>query len=380
MNKSSLLKNSFLLLVYLLFSGSRTDIYGQTDFYLDAQIYFDYKWSVTQKWNDLTGDWNDTLKVSYTIPGANGKPSEIITRRYDDLSGDLREVITYDGDKIANTVGYIKDSLSGEYQKKPSYTSTRWYSGDILVKIENTFQISEDSDVKLHSETRFSYQNQRKNADSTFTKFSGTIEDLTQQGIAPEDTVWLFNNRSEYSYKENSIVTLQYDNEGSPNGKDSTVFIGDKISEIYEFGFKNDGELVVMGLTKITYDGDLITQIIYQERENESLVNRERTQFFHTPYPLAGTKHISSSHKTNRISAFVSESNGFYTVNLSLNQLSDVSICLTDLKGRKLGNNVNRRVMPGSSSLPLPVLSPGKYLCHIISGQERTVVPFTKIK
>lgn len=106
MGKSSLLKSDILPVVaFLIFSGAQTDIYGQTGFYLGKQINFDYKWSVTQKWDDLTGDWNDTLAVSYTISGANGKPYEIITLSHDESSTiTLREVFTYNGDKIVNTV------------------------------------------------------------------------------------------------------------------------------------------------------------------------------------------------------------------------------------------------------------------------------------
>lgn len=180
MGKSSLLKSSLLPVVaFLIFSGAQTDTYGQAGFYFGKQINFDYKWSVAQKWDDLTGDWNDTLALSYTISVANGKPSEIITLSHDDSSfGVLREVITYNGDKIANTAAYIKDSLSGEYQKAPLYTQTFWYSGDNLLKHEIALQFSEDSDVKFHSETRFRLDNQRITADSSFTKISGTIEDL----------------------------------------------------------------------------------------------------------------------------------------------------------------------------------------------------------
>lgn len=382
MSKSSLLKSNILPVVaILIFSGAQADIYGQSGFYFGNQINFDYKWTVSQKWDDLTGDWNDTLSVSYTISGANGKPAEIITLSHDESpTSTLREVITYNGDKIANTVGYIKYSLSGEYQKAPLYTLTYWYSGDTMLKYEIAIQASTDSDVKFHSETRYRLVNQKTISDSSFTKISGKIEDLIQQGYEIIDTAWVFSGRSEYSYKENSIVTLGYKpDEDSPVGKDSTVMIGDKISEIYDFGITDDGEWVVMSLTKITY-GDLVDQIIYQERENESLVNKERVQFFNNTYPFTGTKHISSSHRINRINAFVSEGNGSCVVNLFLNQSSDISIYLTDLKGRKLGNSVRQRVLPGSFSLPLSVSSPGKYLCHIISGQDRTVVPFTKTK
>lgn len=376
---------SFLLLaaVFLIFSGSQADIHGQTGYYLEELTDIDYKWAVQQKWDKTTGDWNDTLSVTYIIPGANGKPSEIFTHNYDPIVGDMREVITYKDDKKMNLVAYMKDSLSGEFQKEPYCIQTFWYTEDILAKYEIVIDLSKTSfseKIKYHIEKGYRPGNQRIAADSTLIKYSGSEEELARLGFSTEDTTWTLIERSDYLYSGNSLVTLIYrGKESSPFGKDSTVIIGEKLSEIHGFA-SEEGEWIATSLIKIVYDGDLITQMIYQERENDSLVNQDRTLFFHTPYPFSGTKHLSSSHKTNRINAFVSENNGFYMVNLSLNQSSEVSIYLTDLKGRKLGNAVRRRVMPGSSSLSLSVSSPGKYLCYIISGQERAVVPFTKLK
>lgn len=386
MSKSSLLKRSlFSAVAFIIFSGARADIYGQAGlYYFGKQILFDYKWSILQKWDDYAKDWKDTLAVTYTISGADGKPSEVITLDYANSYYDvLREVITYNGAKIANITAYIMDSLGGEYEKVPSHTRTYWYSGDIMVKNEVVYKAGENDNfsIKLHVQTRFKLDNQRTTADSMFRKMSGTTEELLFHGYSPEDTVWYLSDRSEYSYKGNSIVKLNYyDSTDSPISKDSTVMTGDKITEIYDFGVQFDGEWILNDAITITYDGDRVDQIIYQDAKYDSLVNKFRVQFFHTPYPFTGTKHICSSHRTSRINAFVSEGNGSYVVILFLNQSSDISIYLTDLRGRKLGNSVRQRVSPGSFSLPLSVSSPGKYLCHITSGQDRTVVPFTKIK
>lgn len=394
MRESSSFKCNFLLVMtFLVFSGTQSRTCGQTglwggEFAHHAELLkdFDYKWAVTQKWDEVTEEWKDTLSVAYTIPGANGKIAETFTRSYDSSMGDTREVITYD-EKTMSSIIYMKDPVSGEFRKEPYSSVKNWYSGDCLVKNEMMFDFSAIElfgNAIYYSETGYRLENQKIIADSTFFKFSEITEELSMLGYKPENTDWTLFSRNEYLYIGSSIVTLNYirDRNSSSfviSGKDSIVKTDDKISEIHSFT-NEEGKWITTSTLKFLYDGNRVTQSISQYREFDKLINLERTQYFHTPYPFSDIKHPISYHNTNRINAFVSEKNGLCTVNLSLNQPSNVSIYLTDLKGRKLGNGVKQRVMPGSSSLPLSVSSPGKYLCHVISGQERTVVPFTKLK
>lgn len=281
----------------------------------------------------------------------------------------------------------MKDPLSGEFRKEPYSSIQNWYSGDCLVKNEMSFDFSTIEmfgNATYHSQTGYRLENQKIIADSTFFKFSEITDELSELGYSPEDTAWTLFSRNQYLYIGNSIVTLNYtkDKETSTfviSGKDSTVITDDKITEIHSFT-SAEGKWITTAISKLLYNGNRITQSIYQARVFEDMVNMERTQYFHTPYPFSGIRHLSSSQKTNQLNAFVSERNGLCAVNITLNRPSDFSIYLTDLKGRKLGNSVRQRVLPGSFSLPLSVSSPGKYLCHIISGQDRTVVPFTKTK
>lgn len=394
---SFFIRSLLLTATFFLFSATHSKTFGQSGFYggelahnMEIMNNVDYKWAVTQMWDKVTEEWKDTLAVSYSTPGANGKPAEVFTRSYDSLIGDTRGVISYDGQKITSSITYMKDPLSGEFRKEPYSSIQNWYSGDCLVKNEMAFDFSiieVFGNATYHSQTGYRLENQKIIADSTFFKFSAITEELSGLGYSSEDTAWTLFSRNEYLYIGNSIVTLNYtvDKETSSfvtSGKDSTVITDDKVTEIHSFS-NAEGEWITTAILKLLYDGNRITQSIYQSRVFDvsyEMVNMERTQYFHTPYPFSGIRHLSSSQKTNRINAFVSEKNGLCAVNISLNRSSDFSIYLTDLKGRKLGNDVRRRVMPGSSSLPLSVSTPGKYLCHIVGEQERAVVPFTKIK
>ena len=208
---------------------------------------FDYKWAVSQKWDEVTEEWKDTLSVAYTIPGANGKIAETFTRSYDSSMGDTREVITYD-EKTMSSIIYMKDPVSGEFRKEPYSSVKNWYSGDCLVKNEMMFDFSAIElfgNAIYYSETGYRLENQKIIADSTFFKFSEITEELSMLGYKPENTDWTLFSRNEYLYIGSSIVTLNYirDRNSSSfviSGKDSIVKTDDKISRFTALPMKKE--------------------------------------------------------------------------------------------------------------------------------------------
>lgn len=401
MTRSLFLKSSLLLaVIFTIFPATQSIVYGQLPYYFNLLNDTDYKWQLTQEWNADTEKWEDTLSLSHVLSDANGKPSEIVyynKTRDNSSPAQLRVVKTYEGNRLRNSITYVPDTLDNDFQEVVYSSITYWYSGDFMVKTELVVNFSayfKDyelyGNINFHIETGYRISNNKAISDSSFVKYSGVTEEaMGSSGLSftPQDTVWQLQSRREYSYVGNSIITTNYDKSTNSSTfiatlKDSTIMDGDKISEIYTFvpNTDIDDDWEINESINLIYAGEHITQMITKKRVNDSLINSERTMFFLTPYPGSGIRAPESVHKTNKLNAFVSSNKGYDAINLSLSRVSDVCIYVTDLKGRKVGNVTRTKLSSGSNCVPLAASSMGKYLCHIITGQERTVVPFSKTK
>lgn len=399
LNSSHLKKIPALIIMIVTFSGIGNKVSGQLSSYLDF-LGSGFKWQSIQQWNTATQQWNDTA-LSYIAAGENGKPSGMI-HKAKDQEGSFqivaRDTFIYEDEKIKTITSWILDPTTNEFETEPYSSTIYWFSGDKLIKTETTSHpfvsfadISQEfaalSKIIMYEVTGYRIERERVVADSTLVKYGGlTSEELQEMGfLGPDDTNWTLQSKSEYTYFGNSTVTLNYnrDEESAQltlDSKDSTVMDGEKYSEVYTYTYTNGEEWVLSSLVRCIYEGERPNQVLYQTVENNIPTNENRILFFYTPYTGSGVKHLSGSSKRSNTGAVVSSTHGRYAVNLTMEKPAEVFVYLTDLKGRKAGIETKIRLSSGTHSVPLSVASPGKYLCHVKSGQNRVVVPFTKIK
>lgn len=400
LNSSHLKKIHVLIATMVIFSGNGYKASAQLSPYLDF-LGSGFKWQLMQQWNTATQQWNDTV-LSYIVAGENNKPSAMI-HKAKDQEGSFqiiaRDTFIYEGEKIKTTTSWILDPNTNEFETEPYSSTTYWFSGDKLIKTETMSRpfvsfadISKEfaalSKIIVYGVTGYRIERERVIADSTLIKYGGlTSEELQELGfiLEPEDTNWTLQSKSEYTYFGNSTVTLIYNKDAESaqltlDSKDSTVMDGEKHSEVYTYTYTDGDVWVLSSLIKCSYEGDRPNQVLYQTVENNVPINENRVLFFYTPYNGSGVKYLSGSSKGSNTGAVVSSTHGHYAVNLTLEKPAEVSVYLTDLKGRKAGIETKIRLSSGTHSVPLRVASPGKYLCHVKSGQNRDVVPFTKIR
>jgi hypothetical protein len=314
------------------------------------------------------------------------------------LTNYTKSVQTWENDIVKNASNYSWIADSNKYSTVPASTSTFIYSGSKIVGLSLVMKpfgayatlaptFAPLAEATLITEIGGRFDGDKIVCDSTRTKLGNvSAEAAAVLALMPTiafDTVWKETSRQEYTYSGSSVIALSYsyDNVSSKfvvDGKDSTVLTGDLVSVNFSFTSDSPGNFVMSDKEEYTYENGRLSQVISSVYKDNAWVNQTRTQYHYTPYLQTGIFISPVVKKTNSINAAIRTIDGKYSVKLSLNKESPVTVSVCDLNGRTAGSITPQHTFTqGTHVVPLKMSTPGTYLCQVTTSDGKVVLPFT---
>ncbi|NLG15691.1 MAG: T9SS type A sorting domain-containing protein [Fibrobacter sp.] len=401
MPKLHLHGKSRLIAGVLFFLSIYFPVHGQSN-YFDFESDTPYKWFFMQSWDTLSGNWGDTAMICQVTQSLNGKPVEAILKSDGSQEDIMKLVYNYQDGKVANGQIFTWEAENNNFSQAPSYQLNLVWQDEEMVKMvtENTLSFypelaatlpEELHNVKLISETGYSFADGNILSDSTRSKVSGaTAEALEEHSFLlklygiPADTNWVQTTRETYSWSGSTMIKIaeSFDTESGElifTSKDSILNENQKVTSIYNFFQDLNGDWELIGRAQYFYTGDSLRQTISQTLKDNEWVNSIRVVYHYTPYGTS-VKSRSVASANSGIKADISGIRNNYILDLKLDQQTEFSVSLSDLSGRIVKRIANHSYLSGSHSIPIRVSTPGKYFCQITTKDKRTVVPFTVVQ